>query len=212
MIRVEPILELHERSTRDWHLAPIDNPHQGFLHLVCEQHRCNYQLWHEEDRARDRKATDACIASVKRSIDKLNQERNDRIELLDEWLLRELDRRGIQAPSDGPTWTETPGGAIDRLSILALRVHHLREACDDPQADAGKRDEARRRLAVCQRQRSDLASALQALLDGIGRGDLRLRVYRQFKLYNDPRFNSHLDGVGPTETSPRASTPIDARG
>jgi hypothetical protein len=192
VIRVDPILELHARTTRDWHLAPIDNPYQGFLQLVCEQHRCNYLLWHEEDLARDRQASDARVAAVKRAIDKLNQERNDRIEHLDEWLLNEVQRRGVHAPSEAPSWTETPGGAIDRLSILALRVHHLHEACADPLADAGKRDEARRRLAVCERQRSDLASALQALLDGIASGALRMRVYRQFKLYNDPRFNPHL--------------------
>ena len=114
-------------SVERWHAESIDNPYDGFLHAVCQQHQFNYLLWHEEDIARSPNAGDARIAAVKRAIDGYNQQRNDWIERLDMWLLVELKRLGVAPRDDARLNTETPGSAIDRLSILALRIYHLDE-------------------------------------------------------------------------------------
>lgn len=191
---VDRVLRLHEECVERWHAGPIDHPYDGFLRAVSDQHERNYRLWHREDEARRRDADDATIAGVKRDIDRLNQERNDRIEALDGLLMRMLEERGVGAPESAPLNTETPGSAIDRLSILALRLYHLRELAEDAGAAADRRQEAERRLAVCRSQRVDLSVALGQLLEDLFTGRKRLKLYRQLKLYNDPRFNPYLSG------------------
>src|SRR2546427_482848 len=127
MFDVPQITELQQRTVERWHEQDIDNPFEGVLHLVCEQHRFNFLLWHEEDIARSPDVTDARIAQVKRAIDRCNQQRNDAIEKIDDFLLQEVQRRGIQPVADARWNSETPGAVIDRLSILALRIYHMQE-------------------------------------------------------------------------------------
>ena len=94
MLDLRRIAALQEACVARWHEEPPANPASGFFHTVCEQLRFNFLLWHEEDKARDPVADDGQIARVKRSIDRLNQERNDWIERLDEEIAAELARRG----------------------------------------------------------------------------------------------------------------------
>ncbi|MFO0898545.1 MAG: DUF4254 domain-containing protein [Pirellulales bacterium] len=194
MFDVSQVLELHERTVAQWHEREPSNPYQGFLHLVCEQHKFNFLLWHEEDVARSPDVGDARIASVKRAIDRYNQQRNDAIERLDDWLCGELHERGVLPRQDAKRSTETPGSAIDRLSILALRLYHMQEQADRPEASAEHRATAQGKLRVLTRQRSDLAAALADLVSDIATGKQRLTVYRQFKMYNDPALNPYLNG------------------
>src|SRR5436305_10186706 len=121
MISLKSTTTLHRDCIARWHQQAIDNPYEHFLQIVCEQLSYNFRLWHEEDKARSPTATDAEIAQVKRALDKLNQQRNDWIEKLDDWITEELTRRGVIAPPDAPQNTETLGSTIDRLSLLALR-------------------------------------------------------------------------------------------
>ena len=102
--------------------------------LVLEQHRFNFLLWHEEDIARSPDVPDARIAAVKRAIDRYNQQRNDAIERIDEWLIQWLASAGVLPRSDARLNTETPGSAIDRLSILCLRIYHFEEQLDRREA------------------------------------------------------------------------------
>jgi hypothetical protein len=140
--------------------------------------------------------TDARIAQVKRAIDKYNQARNDAIEKVDDWLIEELGRRGIVAGPQAPAATETPGSAIDRLSILELRRFHMREQIDRTDATAEHREKAAARLAVLDMQRSHLVDALARLVDEIFVGQRPLRVFRQMKMYNDPSMNPYLYKTG----------------
>src|SRR4051794_7269164 len=119
MINVRQIIALHKTTVEQWHRQPIANTYDDLLYLVCEQHKYNFLLWHEEDIARSREVTDSQIAAVKRAIDKYNQARNDCIERVDDHLKRELDRRGVVVVPGARFNTETPGSAIDRLSILS---------------------------------------------------------------------------------------------
>ena len=195
MIDVKAITQLQQDCVERWHREGLDNPYEAFLELVCRQHQFNYQLWHQEDVARSRDVSDAMLAEVKRTIDKLNQQRNDAIEALDDRLLGQLAAWGA-TPRPRARWnTETPGSAIDRLSILALRIYHMEEQTRRTDADEAHRTRAADKLAVLRQQRDDLAAALKQLLADIFAGRKRLKVYRQFKMYNDPALNPYLYGA-----------------
>jgi len=96
MIDVGQVTKLQQESVERWHREEISNSHAGFLNLVCEQHTFNYLLWHEEDIARSHNVGDERIAGVKRAIDRYNQQRNDAIEKLDDWLIAELGKRQVK--------------------------------------------------------------------------------------------------------------------
>ena len=136
--------------------------------------------------------TDARIAEVKRNIDRFNQARNDAIEKVDDWLVTELAARGIQAAAGTPAATETPGSAIDRLSILELRRFHMREQLDRADATQEHREKAAARMAVLDAQRGHLIDAIDRLITEIFLGQRPLRVFRMMKMYNDPSMNPYL--------------------
>ncbi len=161
----------------------------GFLDVVCRQHSFNFLLWHEEDLARCPAATDTEIAQVKRAIDRYNQQRNDWIERIDDWLTQFLAAQGVQPGPHAVMNTETPGSTFDRLSILALRLYHLREELDRPGVSAEHRAKVSQKLAICELQQTELAAALAQLLAEIQAGTKRHRTYRQCKMYNDPALN-----------------------
>ncbi len=198
LFNVSEITDLQYATVLYWHQQPIENLKQGFLGIVCAQHIFNYRLWHEEDIARSPNASDSRIAEVKRNIDKLNQQRNDWIEKLDDWLTEELAIRQVVASSDARQNTETPGSGIDRLSILALRIYHLDEQSRRDDASAEHIQSVARKLAVCRMQREDLSKSLTDLIEDLTAGRKRHRTYRQFKMYNDPTLNPYLYSSGKT--------------
>jgi hypothetical protein len=181
--------------TEEWHVAPTPREDPAdFISLVREQHRRNFDLWHEEDTARAPEVPDTLIASVKRRIDKLNQERNDLIEKLDDAMLELLRKRSVTTSVDTPWNSETPGSIIDRLSILSLKVFHMREQTQRRDAEKAHRDRCAERLRILEQQRADLTRALQVLLDDLAAGRKQLKLYRQFKMYNDPSLNPAIYG------------------
>jgi hypothetical protein len=192
MIDVREITKLQQEAVERWHGEEIANPYTGFQQLVCEQHKFNYLLWHEEDVARSPDVGDDRIAAVKRAIDRYNQQRNDAIEKLDDWLIAELGRKEVRLQEGARLNTETPGSAIDRLSILALRLYHMQEQADRVDASAEHVQKVSGRLAILREQHADLSQSLQELLDDIFSGRKRMKVYRQFKMYNDPTLNPYL--------------------
>jgi hypothetical protein len=189
---VQQIAEMHRDTVVRWHEQPPDNPYDGLLATACQQHQFNFLLWHEEDIARSPDVSDRRIAAVKRSIDRYNQQRNDWIEKIDEALIQRLAAEGVLARSDARLNTETPGSAIDRLSVMALRIYHFHEQLAREGADEIHRAFVRERLARCQAQHTDLSQSLVELLDDIWAGRKLLKVYRQMKMYNDPTLNPYL--------------------
>jgi hypothetical protein len=192
MIDVKQITALHKGTTRLWHRQEIENNQRELLHAVCEQHRFNFLLWHEEDIARSKDVGDAKIAEVKRAIDGYNQKRNDAIEKVDDYLKRQLELRGIVPAANAKLNTETPGQAIDRLSILALRIYHMEEQLERTDATPEHLATVRGKLEILYIQHDDLTAALQELLSDIFAGRNKLKLYRQFKMYNDPTLNPYL--------------------
>lgn len=192
MIDVQEVLKLHEQTVALWHQQPIRNDCQGVLQLVCQQHIFNYELWHQEDIARSPDVSDAEIANVKRAIDRFNQARNDHIEKLDDWLTEQLQQQQILPTVGAKQNTETVGSAIDRLSIMALRLYHYREQLDRTDADEHHLAKVRERIALCEDQRRDLSCSLDELLQAILLGERVHKTYRQMKMYNDPSLNPYL--------------------
>jgi hypothetical protein len=130
--------------------------------LIRSQHRPNFDLWHEEDKARDPAATDHHIAQVKRAIDQLNQRRNDLVEQIDTRLLAELQPH-LDAHPDAPLHSETPGLMIDRLSILALKIFHTHEEAQRSSATEQPRKRNRGRLVLFEEARDDLRALWSSL-------------------------------------------------
>jgi hypothetical protein len=183
---------LLERLVAHWHTVEPAHAETGLAGKICDLHKFNFQLWHEEDIARSPDVTDAKIAQVKRAIDKYNQARNDAIEKVDDFLIEELARRGVEAAPNAPAATETPGAAIDRLSILELRRFHMLEQIERADATQEHREKAAARMVVLDTQRKHLVEALDRLLGEIFAGQRPLRVFRQMKMYNDPSMNPYL--------------------
>ena len=184
--------QLHRDTVVRWHGSPPDNCYDGLLATVCQQHQFNFLLWHEEDVARSPDVPDRRIAEVKRAIDRYNQQRNDAIEHVDEAILEALAADGVSAPPGAPLNTETPGAAIDRLSIMALRIYHLEEQAARRDVDPAHHQKIDDRLARCRTQLADLSQSLAELLADLAAGRKQLKVYRQMKMYNDPTLNPYL--------------------
>lgn len=167
----------------------------GLAALALAQHLMNFRLWHVEDEARARDVGPEVIARCKRDIDGLNQRRNDLIEQVDACLVSLLEPL-LPESASGRMNTETLGSALDRLSILALKIYHM----DEQARRAGVSPEhvaaCQGKLAVLRRQREDLAGAVLDLVDEYGRGEKRPAIYRQFKMYNDPSLNPRLYAAG----------------
>jgi hypothetical protein len=207
MLSAADLIHLHDRllATPGW---PRDEPPAPGLqpaelwHWVQANHRFNSLLWAEEDLARRRSVPDAEIAANKRHIDGYNQARNDATERVDELLLLALglvdaasarsDAPLSQVPPGARLNSETAGSMVDRLSILALKIAAMRAQTERSDADAAHHDASRIKLQRLQQQRSDLAGCLDALLADTAAGRAFFKVYRQFKMYNDPRFNPAL--------------------
>ena len=181
--------------TQLWHGVEENAATAPLLALVQQQHRRNFDLWHEEDKARDPGAADAQIATVKRAIDKFNQQRNDLIEKLDDYIFETLQRQKIAPGADAPWNSETPGSIIDKLSIMSLKVFHMNEQTERLDATAEHIQKCRTRLETLIRQRDDLATALQMLLNDLFSGAKQMKLYRQFKMYNDPDSNPKIYGA-----------------
>ncbi len=165
-------------------------------------HRNNSLLWAEEDLARRTTVAAAEIAANKRAIDGYNQARNDATERIDELLLLALglvdeasarsDAPAARVPPGARLNSETAGSMVDRLSILALKIRAMQLQTERQDVDEDHRAASRVKLARLQQQRADLAGCLDALLADAAAGRAYFKVYRQFKMYNDPRLNPQL--------------------
>lgn len=164
----------------------------GFWQYVELNHRFNCLLWDEEDLARRKQVPDSEIAGNKRAIDGYNQKRNDAIEKMDESLLAGLE--GTQRKVGARLNSETAGSMVDRLSILSLKIHHMRLQTQRKDVDRAHVDSCAARLSRFLEQRQDLAGCFDRLLAEASCGDAWFKIYRQFKMYNDPTLNPAVYG------------------
>ena len=190
---VELLLQRQLREVAEWHQGSILLKEDlGFQNLVSVQHHTNFELWHEEDQARDLDASDSQIAGIKRSIDRLNQKRHDQIEVIDQWLHSRIEQLLVEVSDCAKLNSETPGSLIDRLSINALKIFHMDEETRRSNASAAHKKKCSAKLQILEEQRGDLSVCLRELVSELETGKKILKIYRQLKMYNDASLNPVL--------------------
>ncbi len=186
-------VQLYHR-TDDVDFQPVNPFDEGTVeHTLFEKNWIDAVQWHLEDIIRDPAIDPVEALALKRRIDRSNQERTDMVEQLDSYF---LDKYSAITPlPDATINTESPAWAIDRLSILALKIYHMQAEVDRPDATDEHRARCAAKLAVLLEQRADLTAAIDSLLDDIAAGRKYMKVYRQMKMYNDADTNPVLYGA-----------------
>ena len=189
--------EIFEESIRSYHIhnnidSPLVTNYQpgDIRFLLFRKNWIDTIQWHLEDEIRNPSIASADALIIKRKIDKSNQDRTDIVESLDQILLGEI---GEGRPNAGAQVnTETPAWAIDRLSILGLKIFHMREAANREDSSQQHRNECNNKLNVLLIQKVDLSESIDQLLSDIRAGKKILKLYKQMKMYNDPELNPVL--------------------
>ncbi len=196
----DDILARNIRGFHDQRQTEAAWPHQveeprpkGVWFWIEANHRFNCFLWGEEDLARRTGVTDSEIADNKRAIDRYNQQRNDAIEHIDEVILKRLEQVAIA--DDAWFNSETAGSMIDRLSIASLKIHRMDTQAHRGDVDQAHRDTCAEKVIRLRLQRADLQYCLDTLLQEATSGRAYYRIYRQFKMYNNPRLNPYLSDM-----------------
>lgn len=189
--------KVFDRATADYHVADnIDAPRphhyaEGSLdEILYGKSWIDVVQWHMEDLIRDPQIEPVEAVALKRRIDASNQDRTDMVEAIDTWFRDKY--AGVKPLPDATINTESPAWAIDRLSILAVKIYHMRAEVERLEASAEHKARCAAKLDVLLEQRTDLSQAIDTLLDDIAAGRKYMKVYRQMKMYNDADTNPVL--------------------
>lgn len=189
-------VEIFNRAIRDYHVYdnvdhamnnPFTDQFDGILYEKCW---IDTIQWHLEDIIRDPQISPDEALEIKRRIDASNQHRTDKVEQIDDYFLSEMATGQPQA--DARINTESPAWAIDRLSILCLKIYHMQEEVNRADAENDHRQQCEQKLAILTLQLQDLSTAIDQLLSDIKAGRVQMKLYRQMKMYNDPNLNPIL--------------------
>ncbi len=189
--------KIFQQAIDDYHVhddidTPINNPYddgtiENRLYLKCW---IDTVQWHFEDIIRDPHIDPIEALTLKRRIDRSNQDRTDLVEQIDSYFRQKYSE--VKVLTDARINTESPAWAIDRLSILALKIYHMREQVEREDASKEHKDTCMAKLNVLLEQQKDLGTAIDQLLEDIQEGRKYMKVYRQMKMYNDPSTNPVL--------------------
>jgi len=195
----EQCYHIFEQATEAYHVtnsidATVHNPYpvkslEFYLYL---KNWIDAVQWHMEDIIRDPNIDPVQALKMKRRIDKSNQDRTDLVELIDSFFLDKY--KNVKILPDATINTESPAWAVDRLSILVLKIYHMQEEVNRPDASVDHKERCRKKLDVLLEQKKDLSLALNQLLADIHAGRKYMKVYKQMKMYNDPSLNPILYG------------------
>ena len=188
-IFVQSITDYHKNDDVD---TPINNPYplKSIEYYLYLKNWIDTVQWHLEDIIRAPQIDPVEALQIKRRIDKSNQDRTDLVELVDSYFLDQY--KDIKPAKDATINTESPAWAIDRLSILALKIHHMRQETERTDTSDEHRAQCQQKLNVLLEQQEDLSTAIGQLLDDIRAGRKYMKVYKQMKMYNDPELNPVL--------------------
>ncbi len=188
-----------EECIKDYHVEDrvdqvMTNPYSKdkIEHLLYQKCWIDTVQWHYEDLIRDPQIDPVAALELKRKIDASNQNRTDLVEYIDSYFLQKYS--GVEILENATINTESPAWAIDRFSILALKIYHMREEAERPDASEAHREECRQKLNVLLEQKKDLGTAIDQLLADIEAGRKYMKVYKQMKMYNDEELNPVLRG------------------
>lgn len=192
--------QIFQRSIEDYHRyddvdRPIANPYPagGIEHLIYHKNWIDTVQWHLEDIIRDPGIDPVAALALKRRIDASNQERTDMVEFIDGYFLDKY--KGVTPSAEARLNTETPAWAVDRLSILALKIYHMEREVERCDVSAEHKAACQKKLDVLLVQRVDLSGAIEELLADIEAGRKYMKLYKQMKMYNDPALNPVLYGL-----------------
>lgn len=188
-IFVQSITDYHKNDDVD---TPINNPYplKSIEYYLYLKNWIDTVQWHLEDIIRAPQIDPVEALQIKRRIDKSNQDRTDLVELIDSYFLDQY--KDIKPAKDATINTESPAWAIDRLSILTLKIHHMRQETERTDTSDEHRAQCQQKLNVLLEQQEDLSTAIGQLLDDIRAGRKYMKVYKQMKMYNDPELNPVL--------------------
>jgi hypothetical protein len=190
-LNVSEIVRQQADWTAQWHDAVTPVRMDAPWHAIEHNHRMNFDLWHEEDIARRDDLGAERIREAKRTIDRCNQARNDAVEKIDLWLLEQLPSVNPASPQH----SETPGLITDRLSILSLKLYHMRIEAARETVSEEHRAKCRNKALILEEQTRDLQNCLADLLSACAASTRHFKLYRQFKMYNDATLNPQLYGT-----------------
>jgi len=190
-------IQVFHQCVKDYHVHnhvdhPINNPYSSdsFEYLLYLKNHIDTVQWHLEDIVRDPNIDSQEGIALKRRIDKSNQERTDLVEKIDDYFLHQF--KEVHMLPEATVNTESPAWAIDRLSILELKIWHMQEEVNRQEATEEHRMKCSNKLNVLHEQQVDLSSSIDELLADIEAGKKKMKVYRQMKMYNDPSLNPVL--------------------
>lgn len=190
---------IFEESIDKYHIEdrvdqPFENPYptDDIAHLLYRKNWIDTVQWHYEDLIRDPQIDPDAALKLKRKIDASNQRRTDLVEYIDSYFLDKY--KTVAIADEAQINTESPAWAIDRLSILALKIYHMREEAQRTDASETHREACQSKLQVLLEQRQDLSTAIDQLLEDISKGVKYMKVYKQMKMYNDDELNPVLRG------------------
>ncbi|MGB5273783.1 MAG: DUF4254 domain-containing protein [Flavobacteriaceae bacterium] len=188
---------IFEESIVNYHLKDDVNqaftnpyPKDDIAHLLYRKNWIDTVQWHYEDIIRDPNIAPTEALVLKRKIDRSNQDRTDLVEYIDSYFFKKF--QSVQVKDNATINTESPAWAIDRLSILALKIYHMREEAERSDASPEHKGQCKAKLDVLLAQRKDLVSAIDQLLSDIEAGKKYMKVYKQMKMYNDEELNPVL--------------------
>jgi hypothetical protein len=180
----------HDAIVR-WKQTGVQTQETGLMGAIEANHAFNYQLWHAEDRARRNDMGDAFIVTAKREIDACNQQRNNQMEKIDQFMIQSLHPASHLACK---VHSETPGMMIDRLSILALKIYHMKQQTLRQDVEPSHLEQCQLKLQQLIIQHQQLMDCLIELLNEVQQKTRTFRIYQQHKMYNDPKLNPELYG------------------
>ena len=185
------IVKYHQTDHVD---TPIENPYplRSIEYYLYLKNWIDTVQWHLEDIIRDPNINPVEALQIKRRIDKSNQDRTDLVELIDSYFLDKY--KDVKVLDNAVINTESPAWAIDRLSILALKIYHMQEQVDRNDSTPEHHEACQKKLNVLLEQQVDLSMAIDQLLADIEAGRKYMKVYKQMKMYNDPALNPILYG------------------
>lgn len=168
-------------------------PKDEIAHLLYRKNWIDTVQWHYEDIIRDPSIDPVAALTLKRKIDASNQDRTDLVEYIDSYFLNKY--QSVQSKNDATINTESPAWAIDRLSILSLKIYHMNEEATRTDASSEHLEKCQQKLEVLLDQKKDLSTAIDQLLYDIEVGNKYMKVYKQMKMYNDDELNPVLRGL-----------------
>ena len=187
----EVIEKYHEKDTVEQPFTnPYDSENELIEHLLYRKCWIDTVQWHYEDIIRDKHIDPVDALALKRQIDASNQDRTDTVEYIDSYFLEKF--KDVKPNEDATINSESPAWAIDRLSILALKIYHMEEEANREDASQEHQMKCKAKLDVLLEQRVDLSTAINQLLEDIAAGKKYMKVYRQMKMYNDSKLNPIL--------------------